>query len=378
MFRSKHLIAIIAAVLACLTSCVGGSTADSVEGAEVIGMKYARLLTLQEGEGFVLAEIKNPWDTTKILHRYLLVPKGHEKELPEHLPTGDIVSIPLTHSVFSGSVHVSLIDKLGAYKSVCGVCDLNFMNLPKVHKDAAKGIIKDCGSSLSPNIEKIIDTAPDAILLSPYEDSGSYGKLGKLGIPLIECADYMETHPLGGAEWMRFYGMLFGKQTEADSLFAEIEKDYNQLKGLVKGKKRPTVVTEKKYGSAWYVAGGNSTVGQMLADAGADYIFKGETASGALPYSPEVVFDKAQQAQIWLIKYNQAEAMSYPLLAKEWTNYARMSAFKNKNIYTCDLGKTMYYEETPFQPNLLLRDYIKIFHPEVLKDYSMRYYKCLE
>lgn len=379
MFSSKTHIVIIAAVLACLTSCVGGGTAASFEGAETISMKHARLLTLQKGSGFVLAEIKNPWDTTKILHRYILVGKEEKKRLPDHLPEGDIVKVPLTHSVFSGSVHVSLINELGAYGSVSGVCDLKFMNLPEIHTDAAKGRIRDCGSSQNPDIEAIIDTSPDAILLSPYEDSGSFGKLGKLGIPLIECADYMETSPLGGAEWIRFYGMLFGKQAEADSLFAEIEKDYNQLKKLVKGKERPTVVTEKKYGSAWYAAGGNSTIGQMLADAGTDYVFKDEESSGALPYDPEVVFDKAQKAQFWLIKYNYgSEDLSYPMLSKEWANYAKMDAFKNKKIYTCHLGKTMYYEETPFHPNLLLRDYIKIFHPELLKDHQLRYYKCLE
>lgn len=378
MYSGKFYVVIISAVLAFLTSCAGGGTASALEGTEAVSMKYARLLTLHEGEGFISAEIKNPWDTTKILHRYVLVPKGQEKELPEHLPEGDIIGIPLSHSVFGGSVHIGLIDQLGAYSSVSGVCDLKFMNIKKIHTDARSGKIHDCGSSLSPDIETIIDVAPDAILLSPFENSGSYGKLGKLGIPLIECAEYMETSPLGCAEWMRFYGLLFGKQREADSLFASIEKEYNQLKTLVKGKRRPTVVTEKKYGSAWYVAGAGSTVGQMLADAGADYIFKDEKSSGALPYAPETVFDRAQQAQIWLIKYNQEKPLSYSQLSGEWTNYTRMDAFRNRNIYGCDLGKTLYYEETPFHPNLLLKDYIKIFHPEILKDYKLRYYKCLE
>ncbi|MCM1078249.1 MAG: ABC transporter substrate-binding protein [Bacteroidales bacterium] len=378
MFSKKFYIVTLAAVLALLTSCAGSGTASRIGGAENVSMKYARLLTMQEREGFILAEIKNPWDTAKILHRYILVPKGHENDLPENIPEGDIVGIPLSHSVFSGSVHVSLIDRLGAYNSVSGVCDLQFMNLSKIHTDAGKGKLRDCGSSLNPDIEAIIDTSPDAILLSPFENSGSYGKLGKLGIPLIECADYMETSPLGCAEWMKFYGILFGKQAEADSLFTSMEKDYNQLKALVKGKKSPTVFTEKKYGSAWYVAGANSTIGQMLSDAGAEYIFKDEQSSGARPYAPEVVFDRAQKAQIWLIKYNQEKPLSYSDLSKEWSNYTKMSAFKNRNIFACNLGETMYYEETPFHPNLLLRDYIKIFHPELLKDYQLRYYRCLE
>ena len=368
---------LLTAVLLLLVSCKGGSTATFIEGATNIEMKYASLLTMQQGDGFVLAQIKNPWDSTAILHSYVLIPK--EQEIPDNLPQGEIIRTPLSHSLFYTSVHVSLIDELGAYDAISGLCDQEYMYLARLRKDIEHGKIVDCGMSKSPDIEKIIDLSPDAILLSPFENSGTYGKLGSIGIPIIECADYMETGALGRAEWMRFYGLLVGKLDVADSLFAVIENDYNHLKDMVKDvEHKPTVVCGKKFGSSWYVAGINSTIGQLVADAGGDYVFSDEPAVGSVPYDPEVVFDRAQDADIWMMKYRQEVPLTYEQLAQEWNNYAEMEAFKHRNVYGCNLYKVAYYEETPFHPNVLLRDYIKIFHPDVLKDYECVYFMKLK
>ena len=115
----------------------------------------------------------------------------------------------------------------------------------------------NAGDAMNPDIEKIIDFHPDAILLSPFENGGGYGRIEKLGVPIIECADYMETSPLGRAEWMRFFGLLFGRQQQADSLFYRVRNEYIRLKGLVgKLNRRPTLISELKNGSAWYVPGG--------------------------------------------------------------------------------------------------------------------------
>lgn len=368
---------LLTAVLPILVACKGGGTATVLENATSIEMRYARLLTMQQGEGFVLAQIKNPWDTTKILHSYVLVPK--ERELPDSLPQGEIIRTPLARSLFYTSVHVSLIDELGAYGAISGLCDQQYMYLEKIRKDIASGRIVDCGMSQSPDMERIIDLAPDAILLSPFENSGTYGKLGSMGIPIIECADYMETGPLGRAEWMRFYGLLVGRREAADSLFAAVESDYNALKDMVKDiRQKPTVVCGKKFGSSWHVAGANSTIGMLVADAGGDYVFSNEPAIGSVPYDPEQVFDRAQGADLWLFKYRQEVPLTYAQLAQEWSNYAEMEAFKKHNVYGCNLVNVAYYEETPFHPQLLLREYIRIFHPEVLKDYQLKYFTKLK
>ncbi len=376
-------IFLIIAVLSALVSCKGGGTASFSE--ENIELSYAKLIEIRQGDGYVVADVWNPWkedgskkekDDKVLLHRYVLVPS--DGEMPENLPQGELIRTPLKKSVVYTSVHTSLFDELGNYDAIKGVCDKEYMYLDKISRDVANGKIIDCGLGTSPDLEKIIDLNPDAILLSPFENAGSYGKLGKLGIPIIECADYMENSALGRAEWMRFYGMLIGKEKEADSLFLAVETDYNATKALVKdAKHKPTVVTEKKYGSTWYVAGANSTVGGLLRDAGANYVFNDEPTSGSVPYSPEVVFDRAQQADIWMFKYNQAVDITSEQLSMEWGNYSKMKAFRNGNVYHCNLSLVPFYEETPFHPNVLLKDYVKIFHPEVLKDYQLRYYKPL-
>lgn len=340
-------------------------------------MDYSSLLTIQQCEDYIYAQIKDPWDSAHILHKYILVDKDAER--PATLPEGDVVRIPLTNSVVYTSVHCSLVDELGAYSSIKGVCDLKYIDIEKLQKDCSEGKIADLGEGTNPNIEAIIELSPDAILLSPFQNSGGYGKLGKLGIPIIECADYMETSALGRAEWMKFYGLLFGKKETGETLFSNVETEYNDLKTLAeKAEQRPTVITDFKFGSSWYVPGGNSTVGRILADAGADYIFKERPESGSVPLDPEVVFDRAIDAECWVVKYSQATEKTYAEIATDYSNYSKMAAFKNRNIYACNTIKVPFYEETPFHPNRLLKDYVKIFHPELLPDYKLRYFSKIE
>lgn len=376
-YGTRILVALLPAVLLAIASCRGGGTANVIHDTQDIAVRHAGLLTLREGGGFVLAEIKNPWDTTKVLHRYVLVPK--ETEVPAGLPEGELIRTPLSNMVLCTSVHAALVDELGAYAAIGGVCDKEYMYIDKLQADIRSGKVTDCGSSLTPDIERIVDMDADAILVSPFENSGTYGKLGKIGIPIIECADYMETGALGRAEWMRFYGLLTGRSVTADSLFERIESDYMGMKKMVGSvEERPTVIDGKRFGSSWYVAGANSTVGRMIEDAGGRYVFADEMATGSVPYDPEVVFNRGQDARIWMLKYRQETSLTYTQLAQEWAGYAAMGAFKRRNVYACNLMKVAFYEETPFHPDRLLRDFIKVFHPDILKDHKLRYFIKIE
>lgn len=362
---------------AVLTICSCANSRQATEGGTVaLQMQYARLLDVTEHEGYLYAQITNPWDTTAVLHSYVLVEAGHD--VPDNLPQGDVVTIPLTKTVSTTSVITSLFDELGAYDAVAGVCDLQYHLMPKVHSDVAAGRIADVGESSSPNQERLIDLQPDAVFVSPYEGNEGYGKLTKLGIPLIECADYMENTPLGRAEWMRFYGLLTGTAERADSLFDAVSKQYNELaKMAAEAKEKPSVLCDTKFGSTWYVPGGNSTTGNLLKDAGATYIFADEDTSGSLPLAPEAVFDRGTDAQFWIFKYNQATEKTYRELQSDYPNYAHLFAFKAKNVFACNTGKNNFYEDTPFHPDVLLREYIKILHPQLLPKYQLQYFQRL-
>lgn len=190
MKRNSLLICLFAVLF--LSSCGGRSkTASALANGDTIPLRYAENLTLMSYPGYTLATLRNPWDTLHTLHTYILVPK--DRELPAHLPAGTVVRTPLSKSVIYSSVHCGLMDNLGVFGSIGGVCDLKYIKLPAVHEACRRGAIADCGDGMNPDMERIIDLHPDAILLSPFENSGGYGRIEKLDIPIIECADYMET-----------------------------------------------------------------------------------------------------------------------------------------------------------------------------------------
>lgn len=361
-----------------LSACGGGSKTSSLQAeGDTVRMKYSSLLQIVKHADYTVVTIRNPWDTLKVLHTYLLADR--EKPLPEHLPEGTIVRTPLQKSVIYSSVHCSLWSELDELKGIGGVCGLEYIKLPQIQEGCRNGSIVNVGNSMNPDIERIIDLRPDAILLSPFENSGGYGRVGKLNIPIIECADYMETSALGRAEWMRLYGLLLGKEAQADSLFAGIEKEYLTLTQQVKSQnlKRPTVISEMKNSSAWYIPGGNSTMGRLYQDAGADYVFAYLSNSGSVPLAFETVFDRGGNADIWLIKYNQPQDKTYSELERDYAPYARFKAFQDRKVYGCNTNHVPFYEESPFHPELFLKDLIKIFHPELLPDYDLKYFSNL-
>lgn len=425
-----------------LTACQGGkTTAGEAEEGDTLKMEYAKLLTIvkygekgtasldkdAEGAEYQYAEVNvaNPWKAGTLLHRYILIPKGKEgDETVARLAlqrtsglgcTTDTVRTPVERSAVFIAPHCQLMYELGCQQAIRGVCDLNYINIPDVRKRAAsagkatagnasaQNSIVDCGSSMAPDIERIIALKPEAIFVSPFENSGGYGKLDKLHIPIIEAADYMESSPLGRAEWMKFYGMLFGKdknisttaaveasmtaagkaseatlpascELRADSLFAQIEKEYLKLKAEAgKLPKGLSILTERKTGNVWYVPGGQSTIGILLKNANARYIFSDDQHSGSLPMSPEQILAKGSQVDVWAFKYFGGAPLSQVQLLQEYDGYKALAAFSRGNIYQVDTSTVPYFELTSFHPELLLREFIILAHGERFG--KLRFYK---
>ena len=446
MNRNIYIFGALLALLV-LTACQGGkTTAGEAEEGDTLKMKYAKLLTIvkygekgtassdkdAEDAEYQYAEVNvaNPWKAGTLLHRYILIPKGEEGDktvtrLALQRTSGmgcttDTVRTPVERSAVFIAPHCQLMYELGCQQAIRGVCDLNYINIPDVRKRAAsagkassgnassgnasaQNSIVDCGSSMAPDIERIIALKPEAILVSPFENSGGYGKLDKLHIPIIEAADYMESSPLGRAEWMKFYGMLFGKdknisttvagkalttvagkaseatlpascELKADSLFAKIEKEYLKLKAEAgKLPKGLSILTERKTGNVWYVPGGQSTIGILLKDANARYIFSDDKHSGSLPMSPEQILAKGSQVDVWAFKYFGGAPLSQVQLLQEYDGYKALAAFSRGNIYQVDTSTVPYFELTSFHPELLLREFIILAHGERFG--KLRFYK---
>lgn len=420
-----------------MAACQGGKTAAAdAEAGDTLEMKYAKLLTIvKHGDGeessdaaegidyqYAEAIIANPWKAGTMLHRYILIPKGKEGDktvamLARRRSTGarcttDTVRTPVERSAVFIAPHCQLMYEMGCQQAIRGVCDLDYINIPDVKKRAASAgnaaarkavsgkasaenasagnSIVDCGSSMAPDIERIIALKPEAILLSPFENSGGYGKLDKLHIPIIEAADYMESSPLGRAEWMKFYGMLFKKdgnapktalaascEPKADSLFAKIEKEYLKLKAEAAGyPKGLSILTERKTGNVWYVPGGQSTIGILLKDANARYIFEDDQHSGSLSMSPEQIIAKGNQVDVWAFKYFGGNALTKQNLLAEYQGYQALKAFQTGTVYETDTSCEPYFELTSFHPEILLREFIILSHPEAGDKFGkLRFYK---
>lgn len=339
-------------------------------------IRYARGFTIQHFDDYTSVELRDPWDSTRILQRYLLVDKS--RTVPAGLPKGTVVRTPVKNIVVYTSVHAAIVDQLNEADKIIGVCEPRYMDTPSIQEGLREGRIADLGEATAPNIEKMIDIGAELIIASPFQNAG-YGPAEKLGIPIIEAADYMESLPLGRTEWIRFYALLFGKSAQADSIFRDTEQRYLELKKLAESvPNRPTVISEKKFGSSWYMPAGDSYVAHLYNDAGADYLFKDLPGAGSTPLAFETVLDQAIHADMWLIKYNQTKEMTYKELLTEYTPYENFDAFKNRRIYTCNTGVVPYYEEFPIHPDLLLKDLVWVFHPELLPGYTPRYYRKME
>ena len=357
-------------MVACTPS---GKQTSSKEALSSDSIQYAQGFTVQRFDTYIMVEVRDPWDSTRLLQRYLLVDRT--KSVPGGLPKGTIVKVPVKDIVIYTSVHAAIIDQLHETDKVIGVCEPRYMDTPAIQEGIQAGRIADLGEATSPNIEKMIEIGAELVIASPFQNS-SYGPVEKIGIPIIEGADYMEAFPLGRTEWIRFYGLLFGKEEMADSIFKETEQAYLSLKDLTANIDNcPTVLSEKKFGSSWYVPSGDSYMAHLIEDAGADYMFKDLPGAGSTPLAFETVFDKAIHADIWLVKYNQSSEMTYNDLRSEYTPYENFDAFKKKRIYTCNTGAVPYYEEFPIHPEYLLKDLIWIFHPELVFGYSPRYFR---
>ena len=345
--------------------------AEHIDG-ETVDMRHSSLLEITDCKGYTVADVKNPWGKG-LLNRYLLVPS--DSVLPENLPSGVVVRTPLESVVLFSGVHALLFEELGVLSAVSGVCDSRYLYSPGVKKALSEGTVLDCGTSLNVNSEVVAQVNPDAILVLPYENGG-YGKLERFSFPLVECADYMESSPLGCAEWIRFYGRLLGCAQKSDSVFDAVCDEYESLCRMVENVSvRPKLMCELKSSSAWYVPGGKSTMGQMYKDAGADFLFADYDVSGSVPLSVEVVLDKAADADIWLLKYNSSTDKNYSDLLAEYDGYVHFKPFRERNVYACNTHRKNVFEESAFHPERLLKDLSALFHPNLFPEYETVYYE---
>ena len=353
----------------------------SAEIPTAVPLRYAKLLRMTEQPDYIWTEVVNPWDTAQVLHQYLLIDKGVSSEKVRTLQTQHknavVVRTPLQRSLMQSTVHASLALQLGAQQQLVGLCDTAYIVAPELKKLH----LSDFGRGDQPNVERIIAAQTDACWFAPFEEM-RYTSLERANITVIDCADYLETTPLGRAEWMRFYGRLWGKSQLADSLFEEEVRQYEDLAQKIKESSnrsqssseksqsssrntrnlshKPRVWLDLPWQSTWYVPGGKSYLSALIADAGGDYALQHNDKSGSLPLPLERAWKYAQQAEVWIIKGGQEVPSDYAELSQLSRVYAHFPAVRSHRVWVCNTMQVPYYEQTPFSPALLLREWCQM------------------
>lgn len=352
------------------TSCGNRDTANESCGNI---LRHAKLLRIENHNGYKLAKVLNPKDSTIVDATYILV--GKDNNVPENLPKGTLLRTPIDNAVVFSSVFAGPLDELGKIDVVKGVVDACYFKQPEISAGLKSGAVADLGPASGPSLEKITAQQPQAIFLSIY-DGMDVKNIDKCGVPVIRMTDNFETDPLARAEWIRLFGILTDTEAKADSIFKEVEKSYTELKQAASAyKSKPSVLVENMYQGVWYLPGGASYQAKIIEDAGGKYIWADDKSAGSLNLSYEEVLAKAHNADIWLLKLFGTDLDKKTLLGMD-NRYANFRAVEHGGVYYSDTKKTQLFEEFPYHPELLLNDYILVFHPEA--EGKMRYFNKMK
>jgi iron complex transport system substrate-binding protein len=338
-------------------------------------IEYASGLAIYKYEGYSIVKVINPWPDANKNFTYIL--KEKNGIIPDSLQKYTTIPVPLQSVVVTSTTNIPFLEMLGVEKSLVGFPHTDYVSSEKTRKLIDSGSVKNIGQNEKLNMEQLIELTPDLIVTFGIDNNNPMlENLQKSGLKVLIQADWMEQTPLGKAEWLKLYGALFSKEKEAKILFNNIVKNYNDALKLVSSKKpESTVLYGSMYQDQWFVAKGNSWVAQFMKDAKANYLWSDMEGTGSLGLSFEKILDKAKNANYWIAT---GSFKTISELGNSNPHYSQFDAFANKNIYTFESklgakGGTIYYELAPSRPDLVLKDYIKIFHPELLPNYTFTF-----
>jgi len=348
-----------------------------------IDLKYAEGFSVKDLGTHKILEIINPWPETEKQYRYVLIDKEHAIKTTFSKNEYDGILInPIKKIVVTSTTHIPALELLGVEHTLVGFPGTEYISSESVRHNLENGGIRELGKNEGLNTEVLLELNPDLVV--GFEIDGGNRSLETIknsGIPVIFNGDWVENSPLAKAEWIKFFGILYGKEKEADSIFNKIERDYLEVKQLAQNvKTKPTVLSGAMHNDIWYLPNGTSTEAQLLKDANVNYLWSGTKGSGSLKLNFESVYVKAKEADIWLSPSNYT---SFEALKNSNENHAMFKAFQNKNIYTFTnttgaTGGVLYYELGMTRPDLVLKDITKICHPELLENYELFFFKPLK
>jgi len=349
-------------------------------------IKYASGFDIQYFKNYKKLIIKSPYPKAEKAFTYILYSNNKKlsflrKQEPLVL-TQNFIKVPIKKIVVTSTTHIPMLELLNEENSLIGFPHTEYISSPKTRALISKKNITELGKEENINTELLLDLNPELVVgFSMSSNNKMFANIKKAGIPVILNGDWLEKTPLGRAEWIKFFGALFDKKEQASSIFKNIEKQYNEAKTVAKSSKdRPKVLSGIMYKDKWNLPAGKSYGTQFLKDANVNYPWQETEGTGSLSLSFESVFDKAKDATIWI---NPGYFNSYQQLQEANQHYTKFDAFTNKKVYNFinkkgETGGVLYYELAPVQPHIVLKDIIKIVHPNLLEDYQPYYLEKLD
>lgn len=374
---------------ACLLILAGSTACHQPEGkapgASMMGEgkpQYARGFRIERFTGYKILHVINPWQGSRTVHfQYIL--SDDTSRIPDSLKQHPVIQVPIKRVICMSTTHVAMIDALGESNAIVGISGSDYITHPGLRSKLERGEVRDVGADQTLNYELILTLRPDLVFAYGItaEVNGMVNRLEGLGIPVILNGDYLEDQPLGKTEWIRFLAPFFAGDQKADSVFISVASSYTQLKDLIGDtRQKPSVMTGLPWKDTWYIPGGKSFAAAYIRDAGGTYLWEDLDSREAVPLDLEAIYARAASADIWI---NCGAAGT---LAEIVETDKRLSRFQpvgtgkifNNNAQINPAGGNAFWESGVMAPHLILADLISIFHPEVLPDHELVYYKPLE
>lgn len=345
------------------------------DSLRIIAPKYAQGFQVSYPQpGLVLLDIQDPADHEKENFHFALVSSDFSGPLPDGYTR---ISTPIESAICMTSLQLSNFIKLGLTEKVVGITSTRHLQNARMKEQLKTGQTQKIGIEGNFDNEVIMAINPDVILISPFK-RGGYDAIRHVDIPLVPHLGYKELSPLGQAEWLKVVGLLTGEEAKANELFAGIEQRYNKLKTMTDSvKRRPSVFSGEMRGGNWYAVGGKSFLAQIFRDAGADYFLKDNQESGGVTLNYETVYTNAAQADYWRIVNSFEGEFGYDALEAQDKRYTDFKAWKEHGVVYCNMKQVPFYESMPVEPEVVLADFIHVFHPELLGAYTPKYYHLL-
>lgn len=342
-------------------------------------VRHAKGFSIRNYDGYSVVTVSNPWPKATQVYTYIL--KEKDGIVPDSLKQNQVISVPVKKIIVTSTTHIPSLEMLDEVNSLVGFPHSDYISSEKVRTRIDARKIKELRNNQDLNTEVILDLQPNVIIGYGIDNKNpALDNLQRSGLKVMLNGDWNEETALGKAEWIKFFGALYGKQKKAEELFTKIEKDYQKTLEIAKTtQSSPTILVGDMFEDRWYLPKGTSWGSQLMKQANGNYLWQETTGTGSLSLSFETVFEKAKNADIWI---TSGQFSSLKEMTDANPHYAKFDAFANKNVYTFSRkkGKTggiLYYELAPNRPDLVLKDLVKVLHPELLQGYKPFFFEKL-